>query len=85
MHRLCASTTHALRTYMTLGSWWQYTGLMRGINMRSIMWALASGCQGSLLEAALPHVPFRAHEELQVSPDAGASGLRPSSSAAAGE
>jgi hypothetical protein len=38
--------------------------------MRSLLWALASGCQGALLEAAVMHVEPRPEDDAErVSPD----------------
>jgi len=44
--------------------------LLPGLNMRSLLWALASGCQGALLEAAVMHVEPRPEDDAErVSPD----------------
>eukprot|EP00798_Chlamydomonas_sp_ICE-L_P019172 gene19172-25781_t len=49
----------------------------------SVLWALASGGQAALLDAALPHIPYRSSEEVTVSPNADSAAMRPVSSVAA--
>lgn len=55
------------------GEWWGSVGAAVGLDPRVVFAALSGcGCQGALLEAALPHAPWKAADEVRASPAAAA-------------